>query len=112
MKDCRGDAEDAEKGKRFNTECTEENRRTQRKITAYCEFKVNGARLKAAATNSEATAKQQQRLPGSMKLNRPLPFDPAQRDLRMNRPVGRFTNSNTRCEGRTTIRRNADFLAG
>jgi len=32
----------SEKGKRFNTEATEENRRTQRKIRAYCKFKSNG----------------------------------------------------------------------
>jgi hypothetical protein len=28
-----------------------------------------------------------------LKSRRPLPFDPAQRDLRMNRRAGRFTNS-------------------
>ena len=32
-------------------------------------------------------------VPGSMNLNRPLPFDRAPRDLRMNRAVARFTNS-------------------
>jgi hypothetical protein len=50
----------SEKGKRFNTEHTEEIRRTQRKIKAYCEFKsdVKYARLKkqVAATLRSGTA--------------------------------------------------------
>jgi hypothetical protein len=37
----RREAEDAEKGKRFNTEGTEQRRRTQRKITAYSYFRDN-----------------------------------------------------------------------
>jgi hypothetical protein len=32
-----------------------------------------------------------------LERTRPLPFDPAQRHLRMNRAVARFTNSNSTC---------------
>jgi len=53
VKDCGGDAE------------------TQRNVPAYCVFKVNGARLKAAATNSEAKSKAGAASSGPTNSNQP-----------------------------------------
>ncbi len=41
-----------------------------------------------------------ERLAARASRDRPLAFDPAPRDLRMNRPVGRFTKSTESSEGR------------
>src|SRR5277367_2272589 len=61
----------SEKGKRFNTECTEENRRTQRKITAYCKFKgIGKCEESATPTSWQAGAALRSRAAGSQDESR------------------------------------------
>jgi hypothetical protein len=81
------------KFKRFDTEHTEKHRRTERN-------RVKGARpRKQRPLKSLRQRRNLHRpLPDSMKLNRPLPFDPAPRDLRMNRAAARFTKATAQCK--------------